>query len=130
VKDAPGVPCELECESLQTGSSISLSLGLGSECDSCEESGELLASSAEFLTGSSTSLFCGLGRARLKRRIIGLVEMEFREYDLLHVSAICSSSMLSSSVLRHELSSPDTCVSSPGHSGVSWLGNVLQDSWF
>ena len=129
VKDAPEVSCELECESLQTGSSTSLSRGLGRECDSCRESGELLASSAEFLTGSSTSLFCGLGRARLKRLTIGVVDVELSENHLLCDLAICSSSTLSSSVSRHELSSWDTCVSSPGHSGVRWLGNVLQDSW-
>jgi len=119
VKDAPEVSCELVCESLQTGSSTSLSRGLGSECDSCRESAELLASSADFLTASSTSLFCGLGRTRLKRLTIGLVEVEFSENHSLCVLGICSScSTLSSSVSRYELSSQDTCVSSPGRSGV------------
>jgi hypothetical protein len=120
VRDAPEVISEeLECEfpvSLQTGSSRSLSLGDGRECNNCNKTGELLASS---LIGSSMSLFRGLGRVRLKRVGIGLDEMEqFIETDFLCVFAISSSSMLSSSESAYEVSSRDTCVTSPGCSGV------------
>jgi hypothetical protein len=85
VGDAPEMTSgELESEfpvSLQTGSSRSLSLGDGRECDNRNEKGELLVSS---LIGSSMSLFCGLGRARRKRLSTGLDEMEqFIETDFL-----------------------------------------------
>jgi hypothetical protein len=123
VKDAVELSSEeLDCEfpvSLQSGSSTSLSLGLESECDNCKLSGELLASSSKFLIGSSMSLFCGLGRARVKRLGTGLDEAEhFSGAVFLRVFDIGSSSMLSSSVSKYELSSRDTCVMSPGRSGV------------
>lgn len=60
VMDAPEVSSEeLENEfpvSLQTGSSASLSFGLGSECDNSKQSGELFASSPKLLMDSSRSL--------------------------------------------------------------------------
>jgi hypothetical protein len=123
VTDAPEVSSEeLESKfpvSLQTGSSTSLSLGLGSECDNRRKSGELLASSPKLLIGSSTSLFCGLGRARRKHLFNGFGKTEhFMESDFIRIFVISSRSMLSLSISVCELSSKETCVTLPQSSGV------------